>query len=254
VARTEDWGRTWSDAHAIPIDSGGQDHFPQLALLDDGTLVAVVAHFALAPDSSFVPTAFTSTDDGKHWSDPMVLGPLTPQAAGNDGNDSITAPNPITLTSDGKRAIAVWSQLTGTIRDPATIRTAAFTSTEGWRPGPSYDSVGAILPAAAINRDGRVGLTWLDFASDAASDDGIMTATVSGVVMGSGQPSALTRPFDVHGAAQSPPNGIGAFIGDYAQLAATRHGFVAVYGLAGSYAVNGRTDMYAIPLRLPSDD
>jgi len=48
--------------------------------------------------------------------------------------------------------------------------------------------------------------------------------------------------------------GSGAFIGDYAHLAPTRHGFVAVYGLAGRYAVNGRTDMYAIPLPLPSDD
>ena len=257
VSRTTDWGRTWSSPVGLPHDQvGSQDTNAQLGVLPDGSLLAVYQHFDLAVDSVMTVKAvqWKAADDWGTWSDPMTLSGVIQQGAAADGGDNFTNVDNVALAVRGDRAVVVWSEPGASLRSPSSLRTMEFSPGSGWTDGPSWSSSAAmVLPAIAIDKDGRTGLIWYDFRDDTRSDDGVMTATLFGTVIGAdSQPTALTAPFDVADAQANSANtgGSGAFVGDYVGMAATRGGFVAAVSLAGAdYADHGPTDIYAARLR-----
>jgi len=248
-ARTIDRGATWEPAREIYNPSAtGQTINNQIVVLPDGTLVLFFTEIAGAGPQLRI---MRSSDKGATWSAPISIaaqqsiGTVDPETGTPIRDGSILGA--IAAGKNGTLA-AVWqdARFAGGARDGI----AFARSIDGgltWSAPVRVNgnpAVPAFLPTVAIRDDGVIGVSYLDFRSNTADPNTLLTDTWL-ATSGDGitwQEHAVAPAFDY---ATAPRAGGSYFLGDYAGLATTVTTFVSFNGRTTGTTATNRSDIFA---------
>jgi hypothetical protein len=247
LSRTTDGGRTWSPSREI-LDLPGPDVFP--FGLEIGHLPGrgLVAGFVLVAGDRYAVAAMRSADDGATWSAPVLVDTLTLPAVTDprDGMAVRTGELLLDLAVDprpGARTVhLVWSDARS---GRAQVRhSRSIDGGRGWSPAAPVRqraTAAAFTPNVAVDRSGRVGVSYYDLSADTAASPSLDTDRWFTSSADAGRTWSLRHrltpaPFDLRLA----PRANGLFLGDYAGLTATGGRFVAAFATTGG---TGPTDV-----------
>jgi len=248
--RTTDGGGSWESSHSI-YDPGvnGYATAPQIAVLPDGTLLAMIV---LSHGNSTQVAVLRSADHGLSWSAPAAV-------AADDTVGTVDARTQKGLrTGAGIPSIAVdrasgavyivWSdaRFSSFQRDGIALSR----STDGgvtWSAPVQVNrapNVQAFTPAVAVGNDGTVAVTYFDFRKSVSTPGPLWTnywRVTSTDGARTWREASLAGPFDM----LSAPQAQAPFLGDYQGLTAAGGIFVAFFAAANSGNALNPSDIFA---------
>jgi hypothetical protein len=252
LARSTDAGAHWT-APAVLYDPGAdaQTISSQIVVLPGGALLNVLVRITAMSTSRpvFDVVALRSTDLGDTWNVPgVVVGALLARGAADPKTGHAVRAGelvPSTAVDPATGAVHVaWedARFSGGAHDGIALST----STDGgvtWSAPVQVNgapAVEAFRPAVAAGSGGAVAVTYYDFRNDVAADRSHTWTTFWVATSADGgatwSEAPAGGPFDL----RTAPDADGWFLGDYTGLAASRGGFVALFGMAGD-----ATDVFA---------
>jgi BNR repeat-like domain len=248
-SRTDDGGRTWSDAAVIDSPPPNAiDLSSVILVLPNGTLLAVFQRQDFFPDFTATQEymASRSSDGGRTWSPPveiatMPIQPLFDPETGDErpqpGFHSAAVARDGTIYVTWERAISATSGAIDVARSRDGGRTWRVAALPGVR-------AFAFEPAVAVNKDGTVGMIWYDLRRDRPGDAALTADLWFAHSHNRGRSWRQTHvagPTDLRTAPLPRHN----YFGEYQGLAALRRGaFATAFTLASPQAKDGPTDIF----------
>jgi hypothetical protein len=207
-----------------------------------------------------------SGNRGRTWSPPRLIARIRHPVAPHDPKSKAEVrafPVIDTAVAGDGTAYVVWNEIFSERRSRIFIAR----SPDGGRVWSAPATVArvstqAFLPAVAVAKGGLVGVTWDDFSGDRPRDDKLTTRVWFAHSHDRGRSwrrRSLGGPFDMLTTPKTSSTGVaGRFVGDYQGLAATGHGFAAVFAegkgigrrAAGTRPVRGPSDVFFARLDL----
>jgi hypothetical protein len=246
-SRTTDGGATWSPP--VLVDQPNPfaiDQAPRILTLPNGTLLAVFARadFASGEPLGSIQVA-RSLDEGRTWLPPVQAG-SKPVFELHDPDFGDGLPSPgfpgAAVAPDGTVYVAFEDSRTASSGAIGLLRSRVGSRTWSSSTLPGVTAF-AFEPAIAVDSHGTVGVTWYDLRNDRLGD-----AALTADVWFAHSDDRGTRWRQIHVAGptdlRTAPPPAHNYVGEYQGLAPLRHGFAAVFTLAGPQAENGPTDIF----------
>lgn len=248
VARTTDWGATWSSPQAA-ASSPTLTFAPQVMALAPGHLISVYGKRSVTVQNTVVLDIFSieSSDGGLSWGAPVRIARFQTGGLEDPENyveiraDGATIP----IAGAGRNLYVCWAD--SVVVGTSTMWMAA--SRDGGRTWTSPRKVlsqksQVFLPEIAVAGDGTVGILWYDFenfqrgSGQLATDVWLSTSKDGGR---SWSRRHIAGSFDMRQAIASDR---GPFLGDYMGVVGLPHGFGASFVLSPPGARKGEDYVY----------
>jgi hypothetical protein len=263
-SKTTDGGKTWSVAKAITNTGQNVGSIGEIIVVDprNDTLYDVYDAFTFQPNGNVataVESMKRSTNQGTTWSAPVAI----------SADQDIGAIDPVTgallRTGSGLPDVAI-DRKTGelyVVWEDARFskgmydEVALSTSTDGGQHWSTPTRVNkptglpAVTPMVAVNDDGTVGVSYLDFRTLPTSDPSTLptsywlTTSPRGGASFTKEAPIIQTPFDL----LSAPFAVGYFVGDYQGLTTDNDTFLSFFAKATGTETSGsvpsnRTDIF----------